>query len=143
MCDTLALSQRMLPQGSTRNSLEVPRKCPLPQSIDPHSPTAAELGFASPLPSPCADNSADEQALNSREEKTTQRGFKALFCRKTETAFQAPSLRDLVRIWRLHPAVSPISGLYLRSWACNSDFPGEIRIILLNISPESFSGLLQ
>ena len=63
-----------------------------------------------------------------------QRGFKALSCRKTENPVRAPSLGDSIQIWGLHPILSPIFALYLRFSACDK----EIRIILLNVSPESF-----
>ena len=75
-----------------------------------------------------------------------QRGFKALFCRRTENLFGHLPWRfgsDLEVIFDPHLRCS---ACIFRFSACNSDFRGEIRIILLNISPESFfkgSGVLQ
>ena len=60
---------------------------------------------------------------------------------------RVPSLGDSVRISGLHPAVSPtpMFGLFLPFSAFSSDFRGGggIRMILLNISSELFSGILQ
>ena len=71
-----------------------------------------------------------ELSLNNK----IREAFKALPCRKTETPFG----RDSVWIWE-RPAVSPILGPHLRFTACNSDFRGDIWIILLNVDPDSFS----
>ena len=70
----------------------------------------------------------------------TQRGFKALVCK---TPVRAPSLPIRFGFRGDFWPVSPIFSLYLQFWACSSDFQEEIRIILLNVSPNHVSGVLQ